>query len=239
MGEISKILILVSSRKNSKYLAKFLFGLVQNTKFMSYTEIMVMMNAEDEWNKEVEWAFSGVCKFMKENDGLGRAGLHVYFNKLLINAKSDWDWVIYFCDDHFVIMKDWDAYLRNIVEEKEIDPEKVYCLIPKFDNCGAMNQILSRGYVKALGNKVGDHGWIDSYINDLNHNIPEDRIIRFDEEMFHDFTHDKPNPMSEEHCQTELSEEGNKMKSVKYKSTEVEERILRDSKSLNEAIGRE
>lgn len=215
-----KISVLVAARRNSKYLSKFLFGYFERTHDLENTELLVMLNEHDDWNNELVTFFSsrGV-RFFRENKRLGRAGLHEYFNDLY--KKADGDWIVYFCEDHFIIMDNWDAYVRNSIEKLELDSRKVWSLIPKFDNVGAMNQILSRGYCQALGGLLGRHGWIDSYINDLNAGIPADRVLRFDHEMFHDFTHDHPSPMSESHMQSVNTDRGNMLPAYDSERTKI------------------
>lgn len=233
MTETPSISVLVSARKNSKYLAKFLFGYFERTADNDHTEILVMLNEHDTWNRDLVdfYKDSGHrVRFFYENERLGRAGLHVYFNTLLKSAGGEW--VIYFCEDHFIVMDSWDSYVRAYILRHDLDPRKVWCLIPKFDNVGAMNQILSRGYINAIGD-VGKHGWIDSYINDLNGTLPGNRVLRFDHEMFHDFTHDKPTPMSDEHCKGET---GRGKLLPPYKSDEVRKLIAEDSKRIHAAM---
>lgn len=244
-----KISVLVSARKNSKYLSKFLLGYFQRTRDQINTEILVMLNEHDTWNDELVNFYGSTVKFYREDYELGRAGLHIYFNDLYEHAKGDW--IVYFCEDHFIIMDEWDEYVRSMIdgslmvdtktevgfalkhEYGILDSKQPYCLVPKFDNCGDMNQILSRGYCETIGG-MGKHGWIDSYINDLNQvafGIGRGRVFRFDKDMFHDFTHDHPNPMSDAHMQS-ISTKKAKTELPKYKSHEVEELIQIDAKQI-------
>lgn len=213
-----------------------------------------MLNEHDTWNKELDEFFSdqsnaGISiKFFRENLRLGRAGLHEYFNELYKHATGQW--IIYFCEDHFITMNNWDSYVLSVImggsrslalqtehgkERDEMNYLDVWCLIPKFDNCGAMNQILSRGYCEALGGRLARHGWLDSYINDLNEAIP-DRVIMLDDEMFHDFTHDQPNPMADSEVQALSTDKGNALPD--FKSTVVEHRIEVDREKLVRAVER-
>lgn len=242
MGPKPWLSILISARRDSKYLAKFLFGLLESTEQPDAVEVLVMLNESDTWNSELVSYFSRLTlkgrtpriHFMSENLGLGRAGLHEYFNTLYKRSKGDW--IIYFCEDHFITMQWWDSYVLAMIEERKLDPNRIWSLIPKFDNAGAMNQILSRGYCEALGGVVGHHGWIDSFINDVNHLLPPDRIIRFDDEMFHDFTHDWPNPMSGAANQSIITPKARSLPA--FKSMEYEKLVRADAKKLNEAIER-
>jgi hypothetical protein len=266
-----KISVLVAARKNSKYLAKFLLGYFDRTQDFANTEILVMLNEHDTWNNDLVQYFDWhdhvnrehYVKFFRENLELGRAGLHEYFNELYKQATGEW--IVYFCEDHFITMPGWDDYLRSLImgtlrlpgpsdqpvrlknDQGPLDPNKVWCIIPKFDNAGAMNQILSRGYCEALGGIIGRHGWIDSYVNDLNAaafgiaadrpNYKEgDRIFKLDDETFHDFTHDKPNPMSDAHMQSITEGKGKQL--PKYTDSVVLDRIREDAEKLKQAIGR-
>ena len=244
-----KISVLVAARKNSKYLAKFLFGYFANTGDRKNTEILVMLNLQDTWNQELIDHFSLPpynVKFFWENKKLGRAGLHLYFNDLLEHANGQW--VIYFCEDHFIIQDGWDERIRQFITTRELFHKDVYCLIPKFDNAGAMNQILSRGYINALDGNLAHHGNLDSYINEVNglafgaaafrpegEGKPHDRILRFDDPaMFHDFTHDVPSPMSDAHLQTVNVGRGKKL--PKYEDPIIRELAQKDADKLKVAI---
>lgn len=232
------ISVLVAARKNSKYLMKFLMGYLMRTHDFANTEILVMTNKEDTWNAEAVAFFSqeifarSNIRFFDEDLKLGRAGLHTYFNTMLPHARGEW--VVYFCEDHFIILDDWDSYVREFIIDRDLDPRMVYCLVPRFDNVGAMNHVLSRGYIEALNGVIGRHGWIDSYINDLFVHLSRERLFRFDREMFHDFTHDVPSPMSDAHLQSITAGEGVKLPT--YKSVEVSESLARDVWLINEAI---
>lgn len=241
--------VLISARKNSKYLAKFLFGLVVNTNnwHPNSIDVRVMLNEHDTWNDELGafWSDHYPIKFYRENHRLGRAGLHQYFNELIPPLPAAW--TVYFCEDHFITQDGWDDLLLDYVlgmkksgdsdgKHFPLDPDEVWVIVPKFDNCGAMNHVVSRGFIKALGGKIGNHGWIDSYINDLMKDMP-DRVIRVDEEWFHDFTHDKPSPMSDAHLQTVISKKGQAM--PKYDSQTTRHRLELDREKLKRAIEKE
>lgn len=231
-----KISVLVSVRKNSKYLAKFLFGYLAQTVRPETIDVHIMINEHDTWNSDLIKYFSAKegFHFYRENLGLGRHGLHEYLNSMVKETAGDW--LVYFCDDHFIIMAGWDAYIRSTIELSNLDPNKVWCIIPKFDNVGAMNQILSKGYVRALGGKLGRHGWIDSYVNDLNDSIP-DRVLRLDHETFHDFTHDKPNMLDDVHTRPANPEKGLRLPA--YKSLTYKRYVREDQQKLTDAIKKE
>lgn len=243
---IPKIAVLVAARKNSKFLAKFLFGLFQNTDDPKALDIHIMLNAGDTWNDELvsmaergEWPAK--LNFYREDYQMGRAGLHVYFNDLIKNTKADW--IAYFCEDHFISRSGWDTYFRRLIagasgqamieRDFPLDPAEPWVVVPKFDNCGAMNHIVSRGFVEALDGKLGNHGWIDTYINDLTVRAwgkHPTRLVRMDIEAFHDFTHDHPNPMSDAHLQSVLGPEAAKL--PKHDSPEYWEQVESDVTKL-------
>ncbi len=233
------ISVLVSARRNSKYLAKFLHGFYTRTADRENTEILVMLNAGDIWNRELVDYYQKRepnIKFYFEDLQLGRGGLAAYFNMLYKHATGEW--IAYFCEDHFIVMPAWDAYVRTVIQVNKLEARQVWCLIPKFDNVGAMSQIVSRGWCEALGGVLGRHGWIDSYINDVNELISaQERMIRFDEEMFHDFTHDKPEPMDPVHTTAALSEAGKAL--PPYDSAGTRQLIIDDAEKLTQAIALE
>lgn len=241
MSNPAKISVLVSARKNSKYLAKFLMGYLERTHDQINTEILIMTSEHDDWNGELIDYFEGEhnMQFFKENFGMGRGGLHMYFNSLYSFAKGEW--IIYFCEDHFITMDGWDNYVRERIVKDVLDPNDIWCLIPKFHNVGAMNQILSRGYVNALGGVLGKHGNIDSYINDVNlaafGDSKDSRVVRFDDEMFYDFTHDQPNRLDDYWTKPDLRAEA--LTLPKYGDDRVKEAIARDAAKIKEAMDKE
>lgn len=255
------ISVLVSARKDSKYLSKFIEGLRRKTNNDSEIEVLFMINEHDTWNEDLianivadriqlenDWRPNPLpMYFFYENLGLGRHGLHEYFNKLVPHTRGDW--IIYFCDDHFIIEPDWnlriEEYISGTLQSGDssgktfpLDPQQIWTIIPKFDNCGAMNHIVSKGFIKAMGGKIGRHGWIDSYLNDLftNSNAAElkDRVIRMDLELFHDFTHDKPSPLEVPKTQAAPSAKGALLPA--YDTALVRHRISMDQKLLKQVI---
>ena len=188
-----KISILIASRKNSKYLAKFLLGFQRYTKHPENVEVKVILPESDTWNKELIELHPEI-EWVRESYNYGRAGLHVYFNDLA--KKATGDWLIYFCDDHFISKDGWDDYLLREIERWGLDHNGIYCIIPKLENTGPVNQIVSRGFYNALG-ALGRNAWIDSYINDVAERIPQDHVFRLNEPTFYDFSADQPSPMSD------------------------------------------
>jgi glycosyltransferase involved in cell wall biosynthesis len=245
-----KISILLAARRDSKYLAKFLFGLYAQTGDLSKVEVICMASELDTWNAELFEYFgekiSPPVKFLFENAGLGRSGLAEYLNNAY--KQSSGEWIIYFCEDHYINRPNWDIALYQMIAKLELDYRKIHCLIPKWDNAGAMNQILSRGYIEAMGGYLARHGNLDSYINDVNlavwgdlsmrraEHASGDRVYRFDDEMFHDFTHDKPNPMDRAANKFPLSTRGQQM--PKYKDPRIADWIAEDAEKIKQALER-
>lgn len=209
-----------------------------------------MLSEHDDWNDELVYHYENDdgplrVRFMRENMQLGRAGLHRYFNDCLLRASGDW--IIYFCEDHFITGYGWDLAMLHTAsgqllhgdsKEKQfpLDPAEPWVIVPKFDNCGAMNHMVSRGFVDALGGVIGNHGWIDSYINDLMREFP-DRVIRMDDPpMFHDFTHDQPSPMSDSHVQALSTVKGDML--PKYESDKVARLLESDRERIRKSLRR-
>lgn len=227
-----KISVLLSSRKNSKFLSKFLFNYLEYTNDLASAELLVMYSGQDTWNTELIKHFQSktypFMRFYSENYGLGRSGLHQYFNELAARARGDW--LIYFCDDHCIVRKGWDTYLYKVIEENKIDPNKVNMIVPKWDNVGAMNQILSRAWFETLRN-IGRFGNIDSYNNFVAEKIDQDRVRNLDEAFFHDFTHD-PEILTAAHSKLD----GENPLPEEWGSVEIQNRIIEDGARLQMAI---
>lgn len=247
-----KISILVAARPNSKYLAKFLIGFFNNTYDFANIEVLVMMNKHDTWNQDLVEYYMGTVQFYYEDYNLGRAGLHIYFNDLLKHATGDW--IIYFCEDHYIIMPNWDNYLRKMIDgtltvktevgevkrhnHGKLNPLDVWCIVPSFDNAGPMNHVLSRGYVNAVHDVISQHGNLDSYINAVSGRIRQ-ALLQFDTDpaMFHDFTHDHPSPFSDTAFQSVISKEGKLMAGFHEQS--VSNFIDEDVARLHDALDRQ
>lgn len=195
----AKITALVAARRNSKYLARFMFNYLARTADRENTELRVIFSVHDEWNLELVEHFEGTpgISFQTEDFGLGRAGLHVYFDTLLAADDPLPDWTIYFCEDHHIIVDGWDNVVREAIADN--DPADLHALIPRWRNTGTVNHVLSRGYLETLGT-IARHGNLDSYINAvLTKSRSHVTITGVPGEIFHDFTADDPPVLSDEH----------------------------------------
>ncbi len=227
---------LVAARKDSKYLAKFLFSYLANTYDLENTPLGVMMSERDTWNKELIDHVSEIpnLTFYREDRRLGRAGLHLYYEDMLKSAGSTPEWTAYFCEDHYPNTANWDQIVRQAIEGRKLDPYKIYVIVPGWDNpgIGAMNHILSRGFVESLGH-ISKHGNLDSYINHVIEGLPADRIIHLGE-IFHDFTHDVPSQMDDSRTRVELGPEAATIPA--WDTDEMRALIAADTAKLNQSI---
>lgn len=192
------ISVLISARKNSKFLSKILFSLMTKTARMDDVEILVMMNEQDTWNKDLVkyYQSAGLAKFYSENMGMGRHGLHIYFDSLAKEAKGDW--LLYLCEDHDVIAHNWDEVVRKFIKEHGYKPENKHLFVPTFNNTGSVNHILSRKFYKTLGH-FARHANLDSYFNDMIDHLNGGIVDHIREPLFTDYTCN-PEIMTPEHC---------------------------------------
>ena len=199
------IVSLLSSRKNSKYLAHFLHTYKSVT---TRAPLLTTYSAQDTWNTAmIEQMYEPEkMEFFSEDRGLGRRGLHLYYEAMVPRAlELGADWVAYFCEDHRIITHGWDIvceqYLRNI------DPSKPAVAVPGWFNTGSVSHILSRGYIEALGNRLGCHGNIDSAINHTMENVKGLPIVTLPR-MFWDYTADTPSQLDDSRTFVQLSRDG-------------------------------
>lgn len=121
-----KISVIVASRMNSSYLARFLQSYAEQTTDKENTELLVMYPSEDTYNQEVIRSFPAT--FVPEDHHLGRFGLHVYYNELAKLAQGDW--VFSLCEDMTFLTPRWDDLLRADVAD--IDPHQIWMVCPHF-----------------------------------------------------------------------------------------------------------
>ncbi len=218
---------MVASRKNSKFLAKFIHDYIALT---DEAQLLCMYNGDDTWNKSLIDFFSrrsaDVIRFFPERLGYGRSGLHLYYELML-----DWftaDWLVFWCEDHQIIVDGWDSIILKKLSN--LDPMEPYIAIPGWDNIGSVNHVLSRGYVNALGGRLAGHGNLDSFINDVASKISQDRIIQLPV-LAHDMTHDAPPALDDYWTRVDETKHG--VTFHDYYSPEVQEDIQRCAELIN------
>lgn len=179
-----KISVLVSSRKDSKFLAHFIMGYLTQTADLSQTELLVMYDARDTWNQDLIKQYDDIITFVPENYGLGRWGLHVYMNELAKLAKGDW--MIGLCEDMGFITPGWDQ--RFLAEG--LDPHQIWMITPHFKPLDLpMAHLMSRGYYEVSG-KFSELWGIDSWLNLLAVRCFHQRIRYVNDLYFYDCSHD-------------------------------------------------
>src|SRR3989304_1199901 len=105
-----KLSIIISVRKNSKFITKLLFSILAKTYAMENIEVLCLLNKHDTWNADLPKVLP-MFKYFYEDLKMGRAGLHKYFGELLPHTTGDW--VLYLCDDHDIVMNHYDRYLLD------------------------------------------------------------------------------------------------------------------------------
>jgi hypothetical protein len=194
-----KLSIIISVRKNSKFITKLLFSILVKTYSMENIEVLCLLNKHDTWNADLPKVLP-MFKYFYEDLKMGRAGLHKYFEELLPHTTGDW--VLYLCDDHDIVMNQYDRYLLGFIQFHALDSKKIFQIIPRCTNTGSVIHILSRGWIATTGH-IGAHANVDSYLNDVAVKIPEWRLKYPQDPVFIDYTC-MPEIMTREHCQTEI-----------------------------------
>ena len=112
-----------------------------------------------------------------------------------------------------------------------LDSKKIYMIIPQFDNTGYVDQMVSRGYLNAVG-RLGGHGNIDSWMNHIGESLPQGRMLLTPEKLMHDFT---PNleTLTPEYMISDITK-GKKL--PKWGSPEIEKGLQDEVSRVEEAI---
>lgn len=194
-----KLSVLCAVRPNSDLLAHFIIGFFDSISDETNTELLMMLNQEDEWNKRVARFFGDKVKFFYENLGKGRWGHHLYLNELMSHA--DGDWVVLMCEDFEFLVDGWDNYLREHITSHGFDGKRIYAVLPRFPHSiGNVCQVLSRGYIDVVGNVLSGHYSVDSWVNTVLDGFPDDRKSSLtDVILFDDYTHTTPKRAMESH----------------------------------------
>ena len=102
------------------------------------------------------------------------------------------DWIINFCDDMHILLKDWDEQLREFIRERQLDPEKCFMIVPRFKVDGAVEHILSKAWIEIVG-FVTAYQNTDSWLNTVTDVAPQifrdTRRIQWNLPMFEDYSH--------------------------------------------------
>ncbi len=236
------ISLLLSARKDSKFMAKFVMTYLVHTRRLENVELLIV-TPPGEWNKELfefleaYTSITGIPKIVLVDDTLelGRGGSDIYYSMLAGMAQGDWLW--YMCDDHY-LFDGYDEYISNYIKEFNLDPNKVNVIIPTASNSGRISHILSRKYFDTVG--VAQHGNVDSYINNTLEYLEVfvgkeevEKIERFPPEpIISDFSVDKDIMLPINALGQDLVKEAEKFKSEdnKQKIKEDAERLFRAMK---------
>lgn len=197
-----KLSVIVSVRKNSKFISKLLHSIVAKTKNIKDIEVWMMTNINDTWNRDLfnQMGYTHGFKTLTEDYKYGRAGLHKYFEALLPHTTGEW--VLYLCDDHDIAVDGWDQKIFDLINTQQLDYNKIYQIVPHCVNTGSVIHILSRGWINTT-HEIGKHPNVDSYLNYVAERLPVDRIHHIYEKIFIDYTC-MPEIMTPEHCKTEI-----------------------------------
>lgn len=190
-----------------------------------------MASLNDDWNADLFKFFQSrpkyPVKFFFEDRKLGKYGRHIFFNELA--EKAFGDWILHTCDDQMFIYNGWDNYLRSFVGH--ISPDQVHMVIPLFNNTGYVDQMLSRGYINAVG-RVGGYGNIDSWLNMIRDGLPPERVHITPDALMSDLTV-YPEIFTPEYMAADNSE-GKKL--PLWESSEVRQDLLQEIAKVKEAI---
>jgi hypothetical protein len=189
-----KISMLVPARPESKFLNHLVMAFLNKTKNFEDTELLVMPARRNDWNRDMMDYISRKepsIKFIEEPEELGQRGHHVYMNELVKHAGGDW--IVNFCDDMDILMRDWDEAVRDFIRHRQFDPDKCWMLIPRFLISGAVEHILSRGWIDITGHDFmypnGD-SWLNGVMDSTPEEFRKERRIEMINVMFEDYSHD-------------------------------------------------
>lgn len=185
------ISVIVPARPNSKFLAHFILSFLEQTEDKINTDLHILASEKDEWNKHLFKYFrdNHQINFYYEDYGLGQRGHHIYLNEL--SEKSKGDWVLALCDDMDIVSYGWDTYIRGIITNKNLDPIKIYQIVPAFKNAGAVEHILSRGWLEVTGrwaNYPNADSWLNTITGSLPDEIREERRFQATTPFFEDYS---------------------------------------------------
>ena len=189
-----RIALLVPSRPNSAFLARFILRFQVMTANHHNTGLHILLNDRDEWNGFLpsvagRLPFPNISFHMESNVD-GRFALHKYFSQL-INAAPPADWYIHACEDFEFLIEDWDNYLRRLICAKGWNPSGVYMIHARATS-GYVCPMVSAGYVAAVGSLTARHYSIDTYMANVWAQLPQERVMATPDTLFLDYTHTEP-----------------------------------------------
>lgn len=183
-------------RPESKFFAHFVAGYLNKTKNFTDTELLIMAAPRNEWNQDlIEYLQrkEPSIRFIPEPEQApgGQKGHHIYINELAKHAKGNW--ILNFCEDMHILLRDWDEVLREWIREKQLDPDKCWMIIPRFETRGAVEHLLSRGWLDITGMVFGYPNG-DSWLNTVTDLAPaifrDSRRLDCNILMFKDYSSD-------------------------------------------------
>jgi len=168
------ISLLITSRKNDKFIGKLAMSILTKTYNMDNIEVLLMASSQDQWNRELfgYLQLHHNFKVFTEDYGYGHWGLYQYFNELAKESKGDYLW--YLCSDHDIILDNYDTWLLDYFKEKGIKSDEVWAVTPGFKNVGPISHIITRKFYETTG-RIAQSNKVDSWYNDLIYRIPESR----------------------------------------------------------------
>lgn len=185
-----RIAVLCASRCNSEWLAHFCMSYLAATANNAETKLNVIYNAHDLWNYSLRLALWNQIHFLPEDLGIGRYGLHQYYNGMAARLLADesFDWLLFMSDDMEFIREGWDESLRETIGNHNLDPARICAVIPRFVHTGSVAFLLSRGYVEGVEGEIAGHHSVDSWISDVVRSLPGERVAVMSEYLFDDYT---------------------------------------------------
>ena len=228
--------MLAPIRPESKFFAHLIMAFLNKTKDFYNTELLLMPAKRNKWNEDLVSYISRKepsIRFIDEPvEEKGQRGHHIYMNELAKHAKGDW--IMNFCDDMDILLRDWDEVIREFIRSKELDPEQCFMIIPTFEVAGAVEHILSRGWLETVGcnfNYPNGDSWLNTVVEKTPEIFKKTRVLSLPTTMFEDYSH------KEQYFHLfESTTKGETKEKEDWNSPEVQSGIWEASKKLFEAF---